>query len=165
MKSQVALLVGIGLLCLVGCGEPIAPPSSTRAARPAPPPAEGKGGGAPAVPVDEPEAPAPAQAKVTAPPERPAERPPKPKQEIDVLLFTADFCHASRDFAPTFDRWSRAHSAANVRFRTVRTEEDEALSAAHRITHVPTVIVKRGGVEVARFIGGPSEEELLRHLR
>jgi thioredoxin 1 len=65
------------------------------------------------------------------------------RQGIVVVDFWADWCMPCRMFAPTFEKVAAANP--DVMFAKVDTEAHPALSAALRITSIPTLMVFRDG--------------------
>ncbi|POH72469.1 thioredoxin [Arthrobacter glacialis] len=66
--------------------------------------------------------------------------------DIVLVDFWAAWCGPCRMFAPTFSKASETH--ADVVFAKVDTEAEPGLSAAARITSIPTLMAFRGGIHV-----------------
>ena len=66
--------------------------------------------------------------------------------DIVLVDFWAAWCGPCRMFAPTFSKASEAHP--DVVFAKVDTEAEPSLSAAARITSIPTLMAFREGILV-----------------
>lgn len=66
--------------------------------------------------------------------------------EIVLVDFWAAWCGPCRMFAPTFSKASETHP--DVVFAKVDTEAEPGLSAAARITSIPTLMAFRDGILV-----------------
>ena len=66
--------------------------------------------------------------------------------DIVLVDFWAAWCGPCRMFAPTFSKASEAHP--DIVFAKVDTEAEPALSAAARITSIPTLMAFREGILV-----------------
>lgn len=85
---------------------------------------------------------------------------------IVVVDFWATWCPPCRSFAPVFERVSQRH--ADVVFGKVDTEAEPELSAAARISLLPTLMVFRNGVKVVSQSGALPEtvlEEVIQVVR
>ena len=69
-----------------------------------------------------------------------------------VVDFWAAWCAPCRMMAPEFEKAAASLEPA-VRFAKVDTEAEQALAARYQIRGIPTMIVFRGGREVARQSG------------
>ncbi|AHI04120.1 thioredoxin [Corynebacterium falsenii DSM 44353] len=70
---------------------------------------------------------------------------------IVVLDFWADWCGPCKRFAPIFEQISEEHPDAT--FGKVDTEANQDLSAALQIQSIPTIMMFRDGILLAREAG------------
>lgn len=84
--------------------------------------------------------------------------------DLPVLTdFWADRCGPCKTMAPQFA--AAATQMPDVRFAKVDTETNPQTSATNQIRSIPTLILYRGGRELARRSGASTSADLLHWLR
>jgi thioredoxin 2 len=84
--------------------------------------------------------------------------------ELPVLVdFWADWCGPCKMMAPHFT--NAAAQLPNVRFAKVDTDANPKASVGNRIRSIPTLILYRGGQEVARQSGAMTSGDMLRWVQ
>lgn len=79
-----------------------------------------------------------------------------------VVDFWAPWCGPCKLFSPIFEQVS--NELKSLTFFKVNTDEAQQVSKSRNVRSVPTVMVLRKGVEVERFCGVFSKEQLIRKL-
>ena len=84
--------------------------------------------------------------------------------ELPVLVdFWADWCAPCKMMAPQFE--AAARQRPDVRFAKVDSDASPRTSTRHRIRSIPTMVLFRGGEEVARVSGAMPSGQLLGWLQ
>ena len=82
--------------------------------------------------------------------------------DVVIIDFWAEWCGPCKRFAPVFEAASEKYD--NVIFGKVNTEEQPELSQYFQIRSIPTLVVFRGGREVARQSGAMDLGSLQRFI-
>lgn len=83
--------------------------------------------------------------------------------ESDNLVFVkffADWCNPCKKFAPIVDIVSLDMEDKDITFGSVDIESEGGVGTRFAVMSIPTCILFKGGVEIERFSGQKTEEEL-----
>jgi len=75
---------------------------------------------------------------------------------LRVIRFTASWCAPCRVVGPIMEELAHQYSGEGT-FMVVDIDKNMELAAQKGITSVPTVIIEKSGVEVARIVGAKSK--------
>jgi len=81
-----------------------------------------------------------------------------------VVDFWADWCGPCKAMAPEFKK-AAAVMEPNVRFAKLDTEAAQAVAATHNIRSIPTMIMFKGGSEIARQSGAMGAGHIVQWVR
>lgn len=87
------------------------------------------------------------------------------RSDVPVVVdFWASWCGPCQMMAPELDRAS-AMLEPEVRLAKVNTEDNPALAARYNIRGIPTLVMFKGGQEMARISGAMGASELVSWIR
>ena len=69
-----------------------------------------------------------------------------------VIYFWAEWCGPCKSFGPTFEESARKLDT-KIRFAKLDTEAEQSLAGQFNIRSIPTLVIMKGGREVARQSG------------
>ena len=78
-----------------------------------------------------------------------------------ALFFSADWCSACKKMKPVIEKLYDE----GYRIRFINFDTDRRLAVSHRVTSIPTLILKTNqGVEVKRWVGRVRAKEIKKYL-
>ena len=79
--------------------------------------------------------------------------------KLVMIDFFADWCGPCKMLAPEVEAFSE--ETEDVRVCKINVDESSDLAAMYGIMSIPTIILVRGGKEVARRVGGCEKKDLI----
>ena len=86
------------------------------------------------------------------------------KNKLVLVDFWASWCAPCRMMAPVLNE-TAAELDGNTRIGKVNIEEFQSLAQKFRIRNIPTMVLFKNGVEVARFSGVKNKDFLLKQIQ
>jgi thioredoxin-like negative regulator of GroEL len=77
---------------------------------------------------------------------------------INILYFTADWCHPCKKVKPIVEELNR--ESADVKFQVIDADSEVELVKSFEIKSVPTFVVIKDGVEIKRASGAQTKQQL-----
>ena len=85
--------------------------------------------------------------------------------KLVLMDFYADWCGPCRLQGPIFEKMEKDEEVCRkAEFRKVNVDKEGDMAAEKGIMVVPTVILEKDGVEVQRWMGVTSKEELVKAI-
>ncbi len=81
-----------------------------------------------------------------------------------IIDFYADWCPPCRMLGPILDRLATEFNG-QIKFLKVNSDQEQALSAAFKVTGLPTLVFMDCGKNVGQFPGLPAENTLRQELK
>ena len=86
------------------------------------------------------------------------------RNKLILVDFWASWCAPCRMMAPVLNE-TAAELDGNTRIGKVNIEEFQSLAQKFRIRNIPTMVLFKNGVEVARFSGVKNKDFLLKQIQ
>ena len=83
--------------------------------------------------------------------------------KLKLMDFYADWCGPCREQGPIFEDLAKDFSD-KVEFRKINVDKEGDLATEKGILVVPTIILEKDGVEVQKWMGVTSKEELIKAI-
>jgi thioredoxin 1 len=83
--------------------------------------------------------------------------------KLKLMDFYADWCGPCKMQGPIFEDLAKDFSD-KVEFRKINVDKEGDLAAEKGILVVPTIILEKDGVEVQKWMGVTSKEELIKAI-
>ncbi|MCX6681076.1 MAG: thioredoxin [Methanothrix sp.] len=83
--------------------------------------------------------------------------------KLKLMDFYADWCGPCKMQAPIFEDLAKDFSD-KVEFHKINVDKEGDLALEKGITVVPTIILEKDGVEVQKWMGVTSKEELIKAI-
>lgn len=78
---------------------------------------------------------------------------------VAVIDFYADWCGPCKMFAPVFEELAQENDTAV--FAKVNVDNEESIAIKYGVMSIPTVVVLKDGVEIARNVGLAGKQKIL----